>query len=148
MPQVLWGGKLTIGPKIMMNLNNIWAWISGDARDPQRMKERMKQGYEGEISEYMSRYDELAGDHYLRCAQELMEGFSVSGMEVLELACGTGIISEIILEQGSKRHPLRFGSPATSALFISNPFHMRGITSLLSTHPPMKERIKRLRSMH
>ena len=102
MPQVLWGGKLTFGPKIMMNLNNIWAWITGDARDPQRMKERMKQGYEGEISEYISRYDELAGDHYLRCAQELMEGFNVSGMEVLELACGTGIISETILEQGVK----------------------------------------------
>ncbi len=51
------------------------------------------------------------------------------------------------LEAGSKRHPLRFGSEATSSLFIVNPFSLRGITALLSTHPPIEVRVKRLRSM-
>ena len=103
MPKVLWGGRLSFRPKILMNVNNIWAWITGDARDSRKMKERIKQGFEGEISEYMSRYDELAGDHYLRCARELMKGVNLSGMEVLEVACGTGIISEMILGQTVKK---------------------------------------------
>ena len=42
MPPVLWGGRLTLLPKIMMNVNYIWAWIIGDARDSQKMKERIK----------------------------------------------------------------------------------------------------------
>lgn len=51
------------------------------------------------------------------------------------------------LEDGVKRNPLRFGSPATSSLFIVNPFSAAGIAGLLSTHPPMQERIKRLKAM-
>ena len=51
------------------------------------------------------------------------------------------------LDDGIKRHPLRFGSPATSSLFILNPFSASGIMTLLSTHPPLKERIKRLKAM-
>ncbi|MBU0461631.1 MAG: zinc metalloprotease HtpX [Nanoarchaeota archaeon] len=51
------------------------------------------------------------------------------------------------LERGVKSHPLRFGNKATSALFIANPFTMHGMMSLLSTHPPMDERIKRLKAM-
>lgn len=51
------------------------------------------------------------------------------------------------LEQGIKHHPLRFGSPSTSNIFIANPFSARGLSSLFSTHPPMHNRIKKLRSM-
>ncbi len=51
------------------------------------------------------------------------------------------------LEQGIKKNPLRFGSQATSAIFISNPFR-GGLLNLLSTHPPMAERINRLKSMN
>jgi heat shock protein HtpX len=36
---------------------------------------------------------------------------------------------------------------ATASLFIVNPFSGGGILSLLSTHPPMEERIARLREM-
>jgi heat shock protein HtpX len=38
-------------------------------------------------------------------------------------------------------------NPATSHLFIVNPFSMRGATRLLSTHPPVEDRIARLREM-
>jgi len=51
------------------------------------------------------------------------------------------------LEQGVKKNPLRFGSKATSCLFIANPFR-GGLLNLLSTHPPMKERIKKLKDMN
>ena len=51
------------------------------------------------------------------------------------------------LEQGVKKNPLRFGSKATSCLFIANPFR-GGLLNLLSTHPPMSERINKLKSMN
>jgi len=51
------------------------------------------------------------------------------------------------LEVGVKNNPLRFGSPATSSLFIVNPFSARGFMTMLSTHPPMQERIRRLNEM-
>jgi heat shock protein HtpX len=50
------------------------------------------------------------------------------------------------LESAAGRVPLQ-GSPATENLFIVNPFHGRGMTSLFSTHPPVEERIARLRAM-
>ena len=51
------------------------------------------------------------------------------------------------LEEDGKRHPMRFGSPATAHLFISNPFRSGNFISLFLTHPPTQERTKRLRSM-
>ena len=50
------------------------------------------------------------------------------------------------LEHSASKNPMRLGNQATSSLFIVNPFK-GGLASLLSTHPPMKERVKRLRSM-
>src|SRR5579859_5122429 len=47
--------------------------------------------------------------------------------------------------------PLRTASEATAHLFIVNPFKNKGfngwLTNLFSTHPPIEERIKILRSM-
>jgi len=51
------------------------------------------------------------------------------------------------LEQGCKIMPMKRGHPATSSLFIVNPFTARGLMMLFSTHPPMTERVKRLRAM-
>jgi heat shock protein HtpX len=50
------------------------------------------------------------------------------------------------LEAASQRIPMD-GSPATSHLFIVNPF-AGGLARLFSTHPPTEERIRRLRSAH
>jgi heat shock protein HtpX len=50
------------------------------------------------------------------------------------------------LERGVDRHPIRSGSPATSHLFIVNPFK-GGFAGLFSTHPPTGERVRRLRAM-
>jgi len=51
------------------------------------------------------------------------------------------------LEHGNKMHPMRNANPATSSLFIVNPFTTQGLLAAFSTHPPMKERIKRLNEM-
>jgi len=51
------------------------------------------------------------------------------------------------LEVGNRRRPLDYGSPASSSMFIVNPFRGGGFVSLFSTHPPVQERIKRLQKM-
>ncbi|MCD6503457.1 MAG: zinc metalloprotease HtpX [Euryarchaeota archaeon] len=40
--------------------------------------------------------------------------------------------------------PLNYGNPATSHLFIVNPFRKGSLVTLFSTHPPTEDRIKRL----
>jgi len=51
------------------------------------------------------------------------------------------------LEKASKLSPIRFGSPATSSLFIVNPFSARGLITMFSTHPDINSRIERLNKM-
>jgi heat shock protein HtpX len=50
------------------------------------------------------------------------------------------------LESASQRVPLD-ASPQTAHLFIVNPLRGRSLESLFSTHPPIEERIRRLRAM-
>src|SRR6266568_1995128 len=53
------------------------------------------------------------------------------------------------LERGNEAVPYQFGGPATAHLFIVHPFGGTGgaIMKMLSTHPPVEERIRRLRAM-
>ena len=50
------------------------------------------------------------------------------------------------LESGASRIPMD-ANPATSHMFIVNPFTGRQMMNLFSTHPPMEERIARLEAM-
>jgi len=49
------------------------------------------------------------------------------------------------LEKGVQAAPLQV-NPATAALYIVHPFRGQGIANLFSTHPPLAERIRRLRA--
>jgi heat shock protein HtpX len=50
------------------------------------------------------------------------------------------------LQRGVEAVPMNV-NPATEALYIANPLSKRGISALFSTHPPMEERIRRLREL-
>lgn len=51
------------------------------------------------------------------------------------------------LESSNRSHPMRFGSPATSSLFIVNPFRGAALAGLFSTHPSTASRVERLKGM-
>jgi heat shock protein HtpX len=50
------------------------------------------------------------------------------------------------LEDGAKAMPMQVNQ-ATEPLYIVKPFSGGGIASLFSTHPPIEERVRRLRQM-
>ncbi|MEO8091218.1 MAG: zinc metalloprotease HtpX [bacterium] len=50
------------------------------------------------------------------------------------------------LEEGAKAIPMEVNQ-ATEPLYIVKPFSGRGIAGLFSTHPPIEERVRRLRQM-
>jgi heat shock protein HtpX len=50
------------------------------------------------------------------------------------------------LEQGSQAIPMKVNQ-ASEPLYIVKPFSGRGMASLFSTHPPIEERVRRLRQM-
>jgi heat shock protein HtpX len=72
-------------------------------------------------------------------------------------ASGAGLLGDpeplaealLKLEQGNEAIPYQFGGPATAHLFIVNPFHGTGakIMNLFSTHPPIEERVRKLREL-
>jgi len=51
------------------------------------------------------------------------------------------------LAYGSQRIPMRQASPATAHMFIVNPLSGGGFTRWFSTHPPVEERVRRLRAL-
>jgi heat shock protein HtpX len=55
----------------------------------------------------------------------------------------------LTLERGNQVRPYDYAGPATAHLFIVNPFRGIGgaMMSLFSTHPPVEERVRRLREM-
>jgi heat shock protein HtpX len=48
------------------------------------------------------------------------------------------------ISEGAQARPYQFAGPATAHLFIVNPFSSGLLASLLSTHPPVEERVNRL----
>jgi heat shock protein HtpX len=55
----------------------------------------------------------------------------------------------LTLEKGNEVRPYEYAGPATAHLFIVNPFRGVGgrMLGLFSTHPPVEERVRRLREM-
>lgn len=51
------------------------------------------------------------------------------------------------LQNASRQIPMHSASPATAHMFIVNPLSGGAMKNMFSTHPPMEERISRLRAM-
>jgi heat shock protein HtpX len=51
------------------------------------------------------------------------------------------------LASASQRIPMKEAKPATAHMFIVNPLSGGGFSKWFSTHPPMEERVRRLRAM-
>jgi len=51
------------------------------------------------------------------------------------------------LESAAKSRPMQSGNPATSHLFIVNPFRGASFVEMLSTHPSTEKRVQRLEEM-
>jgi len=51
------------------------------------------------------------------------------------------------LHKGTQLVHSPVAQPATAHMYIANPLTMHGISNLFSTHPPMQERVRRLRAM-
>jgi ubiquinone/menaquinone biosynthesis C-methylase UbiE len=88
---------------LLVNFSNVIGFVIGSTRDKTAMKNRVKLGYEGACSDHVTRYDEVGLQHYTKLSQELLKDIVIQGKEVLDVGCGTGILSMTALEQGAKK---------------------------------------------
>ncbi len=102
MSNLFWSGKLTFPMKVLVNLNNILALISGSYNDNKRMKMRVKQGYEGKFTDHVILYDELGYNLQLKSARYQLSGLNLIGMKILDIGSGTGALTQGAFENGAE----------------------------------------------
>ena len=102
MPSLFWTGKLTLPMRILVNANSLLALMMGGLTNTTAMKERVKRGYEGEFSDHVRQYDDLGLHLQERAARIQLEGIDFTGQRVLDIGCGTGVLSEAALESGAE----------------------------------------------
>ncbi len=103
MPTLFWTGKLTLPMKLMVNANNLLALLARNAKDTTGMKARVRQGYNGTFSGHVTRYDELGVELQTKAAKAQLEGLDLHGKQVLDVGCGTGVISLLALQKDAAK---------------------------------------------
>jgi ubiquinone/menaquinone biosynthesis C-methylase UbiE len=103
MKSLFWTGKLSLPVNLLVNANNIIAFLNGNFGNKSAMKERVRYGYDGEFSDHVTRYDELAGEFQKKAAAAQLSGIDLKDKEIIDIGCGTGIISLLALEMGATK---------------------------------------------
>jgi ubiquinone/menaquinone biosynthesis C-methylase UbiE len=103
MPRLFWTGKLSLPMAVLVNANGLLAWLTGASRRTVEMTRRVKEGYEATFSDHVRRYDDLGLAFQVKAAREQLDEVDIGGMSVLDVGCGTGVISFLALERGAVR---------------------------------------------
>ena len=90
MKSLFWTGKLSLPVMLMVNANNLVAFLNGNSRNKLSMKERVKLGYEGVFSDHVKGYDNLAAEYQKKAAIAQLSGMDLWDKEVIDIGCGTG----------------------------------------------------------
>lgn len=102
MPSLFWSGKLTLPMTLLVDANNVLAFLIGKSNDIRGMKDRVKLGYEGAFSDHVHQYDQFGYHYQDRAARVQLEGLSFQGLSVLDVGCGTGALAQVASEQGAR----------------------------------------------
>ncbi len=103
MKSLFWTGKLSKPVELLVNANNIIAFLTGNSADKPAMKERVKLGYDGAFTDHVTKYDELTEFYQKRAAVAQLDGIDVHGREIIDIGCGTGIIALHALDKGATK---------------------------------------------
>ena len=88
--------------RLLVEANNFLSIFTGSFNDVAGMKNRVKNGYEGEYSGHVNSYDDLGYHLQDRSARTQLEDVRFDGMKVLDVGCGTGALAYVALEQKAK----------------------------------------------
>lgn len=91
MADVFWTGEIAFMKRIILNINGMIAWILGNMKDTETMKDDIKIAYNGERTSDVENYDVFGWNHYAKVADMLLEDIIIQGKDVLDVGCGTGI---------------------------------------------------------
>jgi ubiquinone/menaquinone biosynthesis C-methylase UbiE len=104
MASLFWtGDNLSPFLKFIMNINSLIGWVHGSARDVKSMKDNVKGGFEGTFSDDVLRYDEVGIEYFIEIARRLLHDVDCRNKRVLDVGCGTGILSYHAMEKGASR---------------------------------------------
>ena len=103
MDNLFWTGKLSIPMKVLIESNNLLALLSGNVRNKKAMKDRVRKGYNGEYSQHVTQYDEIAGEIQKRAAAYQLYKCDFQGKHILDVGGGTGVMALKALEMGASK---------------------------------------------
>lgn len=101
MNNIFWGGKLTTPIKILINTNFLISWLLGKNKNTSAMKHRIRLGYSGIYTNHVNLYDQIGSKHYSHIAEKLLNGIEIKGKTILDVGCGTGVVSFLALKSGA-----------------------------------------------
>lgn len=99
MADAFWTGEISFFKKMLLNFNGMIAWVSGNMNDTETMKDDIKTAYNGERTADVENYDHFGWNHYAKVADTLLEDVVIQDMHVLDVGCGTGILTLKLLER-------------------------------------------------